>query len=262
MRDYMKIYRCMVVILFVVQALSSCLYAAGKISTSDGMLKEYINKQFKECMIEECNLSSDIHCEKLKNLIKQGADVNATNDDGETLLHSAAYFNNIRLMQILIENNANVNLKTKSGETPLHSAAANGHCNAMRLLIDNCADIDITSYFDESSLHWAAKSGHCAAIELLIKKGADRTLINTWKQTPHQYILSKLTGQDIAVQGSRLAGIEDENERIAAMQEIAHDKKATERERLEVCAYMLEHPDRINKIFPIIAMKSARKRLE
>ena len=195
-------------------------------------------------------------------LLNNGADVHARSTGGPTALHWAAGKGNLDVVQMLLNNGANINLADGiGGQTSLHLAAAKGNVNLVKMLIENGANIDATDHFGMTPLHLAAEKGEIYVVQLLIKAGAYINVINNAQQTPYDRVLLRLADEYIAVQGSRLVGIGDEKERIAARQEIAHNQaEATERERLQVCAYMLQHPDQINSILLTHPTKSARKR--
>src|SRR5271166_3295785 len=53
-------------------------------------------------------------------LIKQGADLEATDEEGETPLHWAATWNKPEIVELLVTNGANVNAKDRSLRTPIH----------------------------------------------------------------------------------------------------------------------------------------------
>lgn len=52
-----------------------------------------------------------------KILLENGADVNATNNDGNTLLHELAFAPDLEIINLLIENGADVNAINKRGES-------------------------------------------------------------------------------------------------------------------------------------------------
>ena len=57
-------------------------------------------------------------------LLKQGAEVNASNHDGDTALHLAAFFGHLEVANALLEAGADPKAKTNKGKTPLQNAQA------------------------------------------------------------------------------------------------------------------------------------------
>ena len=58
------------------------------------------------------------HTEATRLLIENGADVNMTDDDGSTPLHSAAVFGRADVAKLLVENGANLQVRNGDGATP------------------------------------------------------------------------------------------------------------------------------------------------
>ena len=77
------------------------------------------------------NHDGDELIEKVGYLIKKGADLNSSDEEGETALHYAAAAcegtDNLKLVKLLVESGAEVNKGTPSGVTPLSSAKLR-HC--------------------------------------------------------------------------------------------------------------------------------------
>jgi len=67
----------------------------------------------------------DINIEATKQAIADGADVNAKDQNGRTLLQLAALKGHKEVVELLIAKNANVNAKNNGGETPLDKAKKN-----------------------------------------------------------------------------------------------------------------------------------------
>ena len=74
--------------------------------------------------------------------LAQGADVNEKDDNGRTVLHSAAFLGRARLVEFLIKHGADVNIRTPEGLTPLHLATKRGDATVVALLIENGADVN------------------------------------------------------------------------------------------------------------------------
>ncbi|MCE5323881.1 ankyrin repeat domain-containing protein [bacterium] len=119
--------------------------------------------------------------EQVPELIKNGADVNATDEDGRTALHFAVFNNNYGIAKTLLENGAEVNVKEHSSEGgfcgwgwyPLHLALRNENKDMIRLLVDHGADVNAVRSDGWPPLDTAAYHGQPDMIELLISKGAD-----------------------------------------------------------------------------------------
>ena len=68
-------------------------------------------------------------------LISEGADITATDADGNNVLHHAAAVGNVELMVELLRRwSDGVNARNKDGNTPLHLAALGNHIGVIRVL--------------------------------------------------------------------------------------------------------------------------------
>ena len=107
-----------------------------------------------------------------KMLIDRGAEVNAKENDGTTPLHWAATNNAAEIAKMLLANRANVNVKNKYGWTPLRLAAANNAAEVAKLLIANGAAVNAKNKVGQTPLHMAASNNAADAAKLLIANGA------------------------------------------------------------------------------------------
>jgi hypothetical protein len=121
--------------------------------------------------------------EKVKKLLKEGADVNAKDRFGFTPLHYTALNGHIEIVKLLIERGADVNAKTNGGWTPLRFAAIYGHIEIVKLLIERGADVNAKDKDGRTPLHSAAFYGHVEVVRLLLEHGADPNIKNIWGQT-------------------------------------------------------------------------------
>ena len=125
--------------------------------------------------------------EAVRQLLRQGADVNAAQGDGMTALHWAAQGGDARLAEVLIYAGANANSGTRIGRyTPLHLAARGGHAAILKVLLEaNGNPNAATTNSGAAPLHLAAASGQPEAVAALLEGGADvNALAASWGQTP------------------------------------------------------------------------------
>jgi len=92
----------------------------------------------------------------VKKLLKGGADVSQTDEEGLTPLHFAADRGNGAIAQLLVEAKADVNAKSSDGDTPLHNAVLCEYLELVRFLMANGANPTLENNDGESSLVHAA----------------------------------------------------------------------------------------------------------
>ncbi len=129
--------------------------------------------------------------EYLNELIKKGADLNSTGENGRGPLHEACFYKQTKVVQVLLANNADPNLKErKDRSTPLHIASLRNNTTSAALLLDAGANINCTNHNFLSPLHQAAISGSPELLELFFNNGAE---IN--ERTVHGYTLLALASE-------------------------------------------------------------------
>lgn len=104
-------------------------------------------------------------------LIAQGADVNATDADGNTALHLT------NCVDVLLKAGANIETKNSGGETPLLTACLAGAYQAADALIKHDADITVLQKLNSdvtcALLNATARYGRPYLLEKLVKLGLD-----------------------------------------------------------------------------------------
>ena len=127
------------------------------------------------------------HAEKVKSLIRAGAEVTVKNNNGETPLHYAAGSNNVAVVQALIGAGAEVTVKNNNGETPLHGAARSSNVAVAQALIEAGAEVNAKDTNGLTPLHYAARSGRIEVAQALIGAGAEVNAKNNNGWTPLNY---------------------------------------------------------------------------
>jgi ankyrin repeat protein len=109
---------------------------------------------------------------RIKTLLREGNGVNATQPDGMTALHWAAYHDDLEIVELLVRAGANVNAASRYGVTPLSLACTNGNGSMVELLLESKADPDAPLPGGETPLMTASRVGSIAAVTALLSAGA------------------------------------------------------------------------------------------
>lgn len=131
--------------------------------------------------------------DRVKELVEQGADVNAKNENGDAVMIYAAYKYRWDVVKYLVEQGADVNAKTDKGLSVLHSAALRNksetieylasyanvvpplksNFEVVKWLVEHGAEVDAKSDDGVSVLHYAASNGCLNTVQFLVEHGAD-----------------------------------------------------------------------------------------
>lgn len=119
-------------------------------------------------------------------LIEQGADVHSRSDYQSTPLHDA---NNADIIRLLLEAGAEVNVMDKHGSTPLIQAVIGMDLDGVRLLLEAGADIHHRDKDGNTALHHCHHENYRALeclkmVNFLIDQGAAPNALNDDKETP------------------------------------------------------------------------------
>ncbi|MDD9901210.1 MAG: ankyrin repeat domain-containing protein [Alphaproteobacteria bacterium] len=118
--------------------------------------------------IETCDQSTCLQ------LIKDGADLNATDDLGWTPLISAICNNDMPVFQALIENGADINQTSDCNESPLFFCLSMGRSRTemAQTLIAKGADVNAANDEGRTILMEAAGEGLSALAQTILERGA------------------------------------------------------------------------------------------
>lgn len=121
------------------------------------------------------------HIPVVRFLIERGADVNAANNYGETLLMEAVSKTDVSGATVLLEHGAMVHKRDIAGFTALFIAVTEGQEAMTRLLLDHGADVNEKHGVSGSALQSAALGGGVATLRLLLERGAEVKSSAGWK---------------------------------------------------------------------------------
>ncbi len=108
-------------------------------------------------------------------LLSQGAQTDLMDNDGNTVLLNACFYNQPEVIQALLEAGANPNLPNGEGRLPLMDVAKNGNDRMVTLLLAHHADINGND--DAGPAIWrAVEQRKISTVKLLIDRGADLKL--------------------------------------------------------------------------------------
>lgn len=111
----------------------------------------------------------------LRQIIEQGADVNAANDAGATALMWA--IEDPEKVRLLLEHGADANARSVENQTPMKIALGNpGSAAVVKLLLDHGVNLDSKTYRDGTP--FAGAGGDEGILHLLIEHGADLTRLS------------------------------------------------------------------------------------
>ncbi len=110
-------------------------------------------------------------------LLARGANVNAQDSQGNSILMAAVYWRSVKLVKTLLKKGAHIQVKNRNGETVLHVAAEMGHSpdvvEVVKLLVQAHARVDERDHEGRTALMLAAETEEEAMVKYLLAQHAN-----------------------------------------------------------------------------------------
>lgn len=141
----------------------------------------------------------------LDHLVEKGADVNATDFNGETALYSAVKRDSPSLVRALLRLGADMRADDK-GMTPLHKSASTGNLPITQILLASGAEANLATKKGCTPLHFAAVRGHSSVALALLGREVEVEVRSTgeaalWDGWPRRQLAMGSTALHAAAQG-------------------------------------------------------------
>lgn len=118
--------------------------------------------------------------EAVRSLLGQRVDVDASQGDGTTALHWAAYREDVEMAGLLLDAGASLRATTRLGDlTPMLMASKNGNAAMIELLLDAGAEANHADSNGTTPLMYSAATGKMDAVAALLANGADVNATDT-----------------------------------------------------------------------------------
>ncbi|XP_065677445.1 uncharacterized protein LOC100203916 isoform X1 [Hydra vulgaris] len=165
-------------------AIENCHSSTLQLLIKNGC-SSLINKPDKDFKrpLHYAAISNDV--ESIKILIQVSADIDVTDNEEKTALHTAAEYGHFNCLITLVQTSArNINGMDEKGRSPLHLAAKNGWIKTTLTLIEMGAQISGRDDSSWTPLDYAARNGHSKVVVALINNGASVDGFDPNKLTP------------------------------------------------------------------------------
>jgi hypothetical protein len=132
------------------------------------------------------------HFELAQVLHRSGSSVDPRGHAMNSPLHSAVFYEDLDMIQVLLDYGVDVNALHRDGETPFEFAF-HRHANdrVFRLLLDHGADLNVPARGGLTALHRASQGGKIERVRLLVEYGASVEVQDEEGKTPLDHASQK-----------------------------------------------------------------------
>lgn len=142
-------------------------------------LEKERNVMSKNTIVHLFQATNQGDVDTMKQLIKEGININTQDSEGRTAIMIATYNNDIKTAKILVNAGADINIRDNNKNNPFIHAGAKGYLDILQLLIQAGADPTITNRYGGTALIPASERGHVHVVkELLTNTTIDVNHIN------------------------------------------------------------------------------------
>lgn len=120
---------------------------------------------------------------RLRQLLADGARIEARDGTGATALLVATHANAVDAARALIEAGADVNARDEIHDSPYLYAGARGHLEILKMTLAHGADLESTNRYGGTALIPASERGHVETVRTLIAAGVDVDHVNNLNWT-------------------------------------------------------------------------------
>ena len=124
-----------------------------------------------------CNAALNGRLQAVLTALRNGANVNALDQEKRSALMLAAFNGHTEVVRVLIEKGANVHITDSMGRNALMYASSGPSPDTVRLLLENKVDLNVQDTGEGwTALMFAAGEGLAEVVHVLLEHKADRTL--------------------------------------------------------------------------------------
>lgn len=165
--------------------IATCLLENGAIPNSQDL-------NGRTPMYEACRSSKHGYTDVIKRLLEFGATTVCSNNDKNTLLHTALISKRFDIAEILISKLPDINYLNVYNESCLHLAASSAPKALLLNLIEAGANVNLKDYKGQTPLHKALIKNSVEVVEFLLEKGADVNASNNKSEYPIHLALRRI----------------------------------------------------------------------